>query len=915
MSKRLIHLFFCLVFIISYLFFSSTPSLAAPDPCSPSGPHPIGVYWDGNQHQPGIPGFDYYLGVQTNTSLVQDGPPPNCVHTGSGGGPSTPSTPNGCGPGTLNNDCLKNIAIATTNTVASKSLNKEHGDITVAFSVARSISSTDIISINTDSDFEISYGAINYTQVTLSPSEMEIDHVTDSNQNSGGFTYHIRPKIGSTVPANTEISLHLTRIGNPESEGAHPWDMKLLTETKNFNLDISPQDCTWCWLSKIFNSILNIPATLLNVIGDLFAGLVQLALSIFLGLSLLILWLMVKLNEAIMASGQPADTGFKIVLEIANVGLVIAIIIIGFATILHRENYGMRKALPRLLLAAVLINFSFFFAGFFIGLSNELSNVFIKLIWSENGEILGGKFVNNVVGIAQTNWTAYGEGTPLGAVGNLANSLAGIFIRPIFMALFMTLAIFSILAFSIMFLIRYVWLTLLVIALPAVIVLSIFPNVNVGGAGGAWNKWLEKFTNWLIFGPVALFFLWLAFQFAAPTGPNASLITMFVSIALMVAGLQVAQKLGLSGSETAGKMAGWATRRAALYGAKSAALGIKRLRGGKAEPRPAPDYNTEMPSSLSLQQPPSMPVAPGVAEIPSTATMSDSARRLAAEAAARTPEPGTERPSGTRVETVEAPESVEVIDTSPEALRKKTRIEKLKEGIGGFADEFAKELTKEDKNKKKTTPGAFVKESIKGITGIEPSIKGFKHWAEGGDTMKDIIKSGSKELLGDPTHGPFKGIFGHTKSEEKKAKAEKMNKIMKERLAKQDEFLGSMLKLNTDQIKAFQTLKKENAKEFRNLLRPGAGEATEDQVEKFKKLGVTVNIKSLQNVLTAEQHKEFDDNEDVIGIVGRIQDDLRKDELKEQYGVSDSEGGGKAKASTASHTPPASGGGGGGHVH
>lgn len=884
MSKRAgLLIFSILIFSIIELFAVPAVNAQAGQSCSPGQPIEIGFYCLNGRKQQGTPNFDYANGRCRDGYR---GDVNGCTPIAAAGN-QAPALPNGCGAGTLNNDCLRDIGISTTNTVASKSLNKEYGDLTVAFTVGRSISSTDLISINTDRDFEISYVG-NYTRVTLAPPEMEIDHVTDSSNNSGGFTYHIRPRVGATVSAGKEIKLEATRIANPETDGNHPWEIKLLTETETINLQISPQDCTWCWLSKIFNAILNFPATLLNIIADLLAGIVQIFLSIFLGLALAILWLIVKLNETIMTSGQPADTGFKIVLEIANVGLVIAIIVIGFATILHRESYAMRKALPRLLLAAVFMNFSFFFAGFFIGLSNELSDVFIKLIWDANGQILGGKFVNNVVGVAQTDWAAYGEGTSLGAIGNFANSLAGILIRPIFMAIFMTLAIFSILAFSVMFLIRYVWITLLVIALPAVIVLAIFPNLKVGGTGGAWSNWLEKFTNWLIFGPVALFFLWLAFQFAAPTGSESNLITMFVSIALMTGGLMVAQKLGLSGSENAGKFAGWATRRAALYGAKGAALGIKRWRGGKEA---GPTAGQSVQIAPALQQTPTMP-----------------APERAAEA-----QP-SETPSATRVETVEAPEAVEVIDASPEALRKKTRMEKMKEGMGGFADEFAKELTKEDKKKKKATVGQFTKDTIKGITGIEPSIKGFKHWAEGGDTIKDILKSGSKEILGDPTHGPFKGIFGHTKSEEKKAKAEKMNKIMKERLAKQDEFLGSMLKLNTDQIKAFQRLKKENAKEFRDLLRPGAEAASDAQVEKFKTLGVTVNIRALQNVLTTEQHKEFDDNEDVIGIVGKIQDGLRTEELKEEYGVSDGEGGG-AKKSAGSAASSALASPKGGHSH
>ena len=67
-----------------------------------------------------------------------------------------------------------------------------------------------------------------------------------------------------------------------------------------------------------------------------------------------------------------------IMLGLANIGLVIAMIFMAIATILRIEKYSWKKMLPKLLLVALLVNFSLVILGIFVDMSNYLSISFLS---------------------------------------------------------------------------------------------------------------------------------------------------------------------------------------------------------------------------------------------------------------------------------------------------------------------------------------------------------------------------------------------------------------------------------------------------------------------------------------------------------------------------------------------------------
>ena len=89
-----------------------------------------------------------------------------------------------------------------------------------------------------------------------------------------------------------------------------------------------------------------------------------------------------KINLTLLNS-PIIESGWQIVLSFANLGFVLAIIIIAFATIFRLENYAMKQVLWKLIVAALLVNFSLVIAGAFINVSDVLAENFNAKISSQ----------------------------------------------------------------------------------------------------------------------------------------------------------------------------------------------------------------------------------------------------------------------------------------------------------------------------------------------------------------------------------------------------------------------------------------------------------------------------------------------------------------------------------------------------
>lgn len=270
--------------------------------------------------------------------------------------------------------------------------------------------------------------------------------------------------------------------------------------------------------------------------------------------------------------GTIAEAGYNVTLGLANMGFIVALVVIAFATMLRQEGFGYKKALPRVIIAALLINFGFFIVTKWFIAPVDLVTTAIsdatKLDPSSLGELFS---VNNLFG----QFTSFKEITDVGGnVADIAKSLMSILLA----ATFSFIGIVSIFAMAIMLFMRGIALSILLILLPIAWVMWIFPGLRLPGGINPWTMWFENFTRWLLFAPLSMFFLWLAINLAdkgtvfpdASTELYSAAGQMIVTSGLILGGLLVSNKMGITGAAvalgavTAGKV--WAQSKAKKFG-------------------------------------------------------------------------------------------------------------------------------------------------------------------------------------------------------------------------------------------------------------------------------------------------------------------------------------------------------------
>lgn len=257
---------------------------------------------------------------------------------------------------------------------------------------------------------------------------------------------------------------------------------------------------------------------------------------------------------------------------IANLLLVVAFLVVIFsqATSFGLDAYGIKKMLPRIIAAAILINLSYFICTIALDVTNVIGGAVGNVINSLTPSVTTSG--QTVAGSASwQSWVAVGlgvftAGTVLAAVGAIA------FIIPLLLsAAFAVVAIFLIIA------LRHVAIILLVIIAPLAFAAMILPNTE-----SLFTKWRKFFVSMLVMYPVVMFIMYgsklvgaLIMQSnttVAGTTDNvaSSWITEVVAVIVMTVGpfillymyLKNSNKLMGMAAGAVGKMGSWGSKKA-----------------------------------------------------------------------------------------------------------------------------------------------------------------------------------------------------------------------------------------------------------------------------------------------------------------------------------------------------------------
>ena len=199
---------------------------------------------------------------------------------------------------------------------------------------------------------------------------------------------------------------------------------------------------------------------------------------------------------------QIVELGWSMVRDVANMFFVVILLVIAFATILGIDSYEMKSTLPKLLLMAILINFSKLICGIILDAAHVFTVTFVNAI----SAAAGGNFVNAMR--LDDLWTKVAEeSAQSGSEGKTKDELNSGYLLAGIMSLFMAgTALLAIGAYAVVMLFRIVVLWVLIILSPIAYIAAVLPKTKSFA-----NEWWSKFIQQTLVAPVMVFFIWLFF--------------------------------------------------------------------------------------------------------------------------------------------------------------------------------------------------------------------------------------------------------------------------------------------------------------------------------------------------------------------------------------------------------------------
>lgn len=275
-------------------------------------------------------------------------------------------------------------------------------------------------------------------------------------------------------------------------------------------------------------------------------------------------------------SSEGLLTAWGVMRDVANIGLLFGFIFMGVLLILnvdgggHGHGHGgglsAKKAIPRLIIFAVLLNFSLFASQAIIDVSNAFASTFTTLAGAacdDNASTTDGDNACANVGIS-------GKVMQMAGISTIWNDgiLKGFetsTVTLLGLAVFVTITMVVLLAAGLMLVFRVVVLTMLMVTSPIG-----FAGMVIPGLQGLASKWWHMLISQSFFAPVMLLLVFISLKMAESLNPNGAplvnafaeanstmagnlevLVVFAVVIGLMISSLIVAAKMGAMGASFA----------------------------------------------------------------------------------------------------------------------------------------------------------------------------------------------------------------------------------------------------------------------------------------------------------------------------------------------------------------------------
>ena len=309
--------------------------------------------------------------------------------------------------------------------------------------------------------------------------------------------------------------------------------------------------------------------TVIGIISEIFLWLARLLIS----LTIFVLRYVIELGGYNgFIDSTAVMVGWVMVRDVTNMFFVVVLLLIAFGTILGIEQYEWKKLLAKLIVAAVVVNFSRIIAGIIIDAAQVVMVTFINGVAATAGGNLINMFnMNDIMSLS-------GDAGP----ENVATD-GETFVASVAALTFSAMMLMTMLIFLIMLIGRMVMLWVLIVLSPIAFVLNVLPQTQKYA-----SQWWSEFGGNVVSGPIIAFFLWLSFvtvgagnvyekditeqSSTQPLTSNerdrkkgetagmtkamgwAKMANFAVAIGMLLAGAKMAQQLGAAGGSMMGKV-------------------------------------------------------------------------------------------------------------------------------------------------------------------------------------------------------------------------------------------------------------------------------------------------------------------------------------------------------------------------
>jgi hypothetical protein len=310
-------------------------------------------------------------------------------------------------------------------------------------------------------------------------------------------------------------------------------------------------------------------------VGNIFSGIIVPLAGWAMNGAVAALINIAKLDLGKIFSDPVLNNAWIIIRDLCNMFFILILLMIAFSTILRLETgYSLSKSLPKLIIMAILINFSKMIFLLMIDVSQIFMLTFVNAFANAPGNFHAAFQIQKIFSVMESAKSL-----------SASEAVIGYLLGTIFVIIF-TITIITLL---VMLIARVVMFYILIVLSPLAFLLGAFSQ----GQQYAAKIWGE-FTKYLLNGPVIAFFIWLSLVFIQNFGENIGalvkditksgkiftslspefLLPFLLGIGMLMAGNTVAGQIG-------GMGAAWGSKKISDFKSKGVNLAKKSFDFGK----------------------------------------------------------------------------------------------------------------------------------------------------------------------------------------------------------------------------------------------------------------------------------------------------------------------------------------------